>query len=286
MAPRAYWKGFLKLSLVSCPVKLFSATSSSDKISFNMIHKDTHNRVQMKPHDPELGEVSRTDLVKGYEIDKDQYIIVEADELKELQIESNKTIDIETFVEASEIDPVYYDAPYFLAPDGAVAEEAYTVILEAMAEADKVAIARVVLSGRERVIALCPKDYGFMVQTLRIGNELRKPQAYFDEMNGVSIDKDMRDLAKHIIDQKTTSYDPFAYEDRYQVAVKDLIQAKIKGQSPVISKAPERGNVVNLMDALKRSLEEEKRPAAASKAKTKKAASKKTTRKKAASKTK
>ena len=285
MAPRAYWKGFLKLSLVSCPVKLFSATSSSDKISFNMIHKDTHNRVQMKPHDPELGEVDRKDLVKGYQVEKDRYIIVGPDELKELQIESNKTIDIEAFIDAAEIDPVYYDSPYYLGPDGPVAEEAYTVILEAMQESDRVAIARVVLSGRERLIALRPKKYGFMIMTLRSSSDIRKPDAYFEDMKGVEIDDDMRDLAKHIIEQKTTTFAKYKFEDRYQLALQDLIQAKIKGEAPIISKAPERGKVINLMDALKRSLEEEKRPAAKSKAK-KSAAKKKTARKKAAGKSK
>src|SRR3569832_2430409 len=155
MAGRAYWNGYLKLSLVSCPVKLYSATSSTaGKISFNMLHKDTLNRVQQRYHDPELGEIDRADLVKGYQFEKDRYVVVTAEELDEISIESSKTIDIEGFVDAADVDPIYLDSPYYIAPDGPIAEETYAVILEAMKRAKKVAIARIVLSGRERLVAL------------------------------------------------------------------------------------------------------------------------------------
>src|SRR5215467_3542898 len=154
MAGRAYWKGYLKLSLVSCPVKLFSATSASAaKISFNLLHKDTLNRVQQRYHDPELGEVDRTDLVKGYQFEKDKYVVVTAEELDEISVESSKTIDIEGFVDAGSIDPMYLDSPYYLLPDGPIADETYAVILEAMKRANKVAIAKIVLNGRERQVA-------------------------------------------------------------------------------------------------------------------------------------
>src|SRR5262249_19983819 len=153
----AYWKGYLKLSLVACPVKLYSATNAGGgRISFNMLHKDTKNRVNMRYHDPELGEVDRTDLVKGYQFEKDKYVVVTQEEMDEIQVESSKTIDIEGFVDEADIDPIYLDSPYFLAPDGPIAEETYAVILEAMRRAKKVAVARLVLNGRERRVAIHP----------------------------------------------------------------------------------------------------------------------------------
>ena len=152
MAPRATWKGHLRLSLVSCPVRLYNATSSKDRITFNQLHKDTHNRINMKPVDPELGLVERSDLVKGYEYEDKKYIIIDSDDLDNVKIESNHTISIEAFVDEGEIDPLYLDAPYYLAPDGAMAEETFVVLREALKKAGKVAIARLVLSSRERVI--------------------------------------------------------------------------------------------------------------------------------------
>lgn len=264
MAGRAYWKGFLRLSLVSAPVKLYSATSSgASKVSFNMIHKDTHNRVMQRYHDPELGEIERSDLVKGYQFEKDKYVIVTPEELDEIEIESSKTIAIDGFVKAIDIDPMYLDSPYFLAPDGPVAEETYAVILEAMKEAKKVAIARIVLSGRERLVAIQPKEDGFLLTTLRSAKEIRSAKDAFEPLN-VKIDQDMLGMAKQIIEQKTVPFAPEKFTDHYEEALLTLIKSKINGGTPVITKAPERGNVVNLMDALKRSIEEERRPPAPS----------------------
>jgi len=299
MAGRAYWKGYLKLSLVSCPVKLYSATASSaSRVSFNMIHKDTRNRVSQKYHDPELGEVERSDLVKGYQFEKDKYVIVTAEELDEIEIESSKTITIDGFVASAEIDPIYLDSPYFLAPDGPVAEETYAVILEAMRETGKVAIARIVLSGRERQVAIQPKEQGFTLTTLRAAKEVRDGSDAFEKLN-VKISDDMLAMARQIIEQKTMRFDPTAFEDHYEQALLTLVRSKIAGGEPVITKAPERGNVINLMDALKRSIEAERRPpapslgkaerseaepAAAGKASPKKAAAKAAAPKKAAAK--
>ncbi len=273
MAPRAYWKGYLKLALVSCPVKLYSATSSADRISFNQLHKDTHNRVQMKYHDPELGEVDRKDLVKGYQFEKDRYVIVEKDELDAIQIESNKTINIEGFVDADEIDDIYLDNPYFLGPDGPVSEEAYAVIREALRQSNKVAIARIVLAGRERIIAIAPRGEGFLMTTLRTKKEVRNEDQYFEPLD-VTINEDMTSMAEMLIEQKSMSFDPEMFEDRYEAALLELVKAKIAGKEPIISKAPEQGKVINLMDALKASIEDERRPAAASKAKARKPAAK------------
>ena len=264
MAGRASWKGYLKLSLVSCPVKLYPATSSTaGKISFNMLHKDTLNRVQQKYHDPELGEIDRADLVKGYQFEKDRYVVVTAEELDEIEIESSKTIDIDGFVEATTIDPIYIDSTYYLAPDGPIAEETFSVILEAMKRAGKVAVARIVLSGRERLVTIQPIDDGFRLMTLRSAKEIREASGALDKLNA-KISDDMLQMAQMIISQKETTFAPEAFEDRYEEALLALVKSKISGGEPVIAKAPERGNVVNLMDALRRSIQEERRPPAPS----------------------
>jgi DNA end-binding protein Ku len=264
MAGRAYWKGYLKLSLVSCPVKLYSATSASaGKISFNLLHKDTLNRVQQKYHDPELGEIDRADLVKGYQFEKDRYVTVSNEELEGVEIASSKTIDIDGFVDAAQIDPIYFDSTYYLAPDGPIAEETFAVILEAMKKAGKVAIARIVLSGRERLVAISPIEDGFRLTTLRSAKEIREPASALDKLN-VKLSDDMLGMAAMIIAQKQASFEPEKFEDRYEEALMALVKSKIAGGQPIITKAPERGNVVNLMDALRRSIEEERRPPAPS----------------------
>lgn len=274
MAGRAYWKGFLKLSLVACPVKLYSATASTaSRVSFNMIHKDTKNRVQMRYHDPEVGEVDRADLVKGYQFEKDKYVIVEPDELDAIEIESSKTIDIDGFVDAADIDPLFLDAPYFVAPDGPVAEETYAVILEAMKQAKKAALARIVLNGRERLVTIQARDKGFVMTTLRAGKEVRDGEDVFEDLNAKVTD-DMLNMAKQIISQKSAKFAPKEFEDRYEQALLTLVRSKVAGGDPIITKAPERGNVINLMDALRRSIEEERRPPAPSLAKPERAAAK------------
>ena len=264
MAGRASWKGYLKLSLVSCPVKLFPATSAgASKISFNLLHKDTLNRVQQRYHDPELGEIDRADLVKGYQFEKDRYVVVTNEELDEIEIESSKTIDIDGFVTQSEIDPIYFDSTYFLAPDGPIAEETFAVILEAMKHEKKIALAKIVLAGRERQVAVEPIEDGFRMVTLRSAKEIREASSALDKLN-VKFSDDMLKMAEQIIEQKKTSFQPELFEDRYEVALLALVKSKINGGEPVIAKAPERGNVVNLMDALRRSVEQERRPPAPS----------------------
>jgi DNA end-binding protein Ku len=264
MAPRASWKGYLKLSLVSCPVRLYNASSSSERVSFNLLHKDTHNRVQMKPVDPELGQVERGDLVKGYQYEKGQYVILEEEDFEKVRIESTETISIEAFVDRDAVDVTYYDAPYYLAPDGAMAEETFVVIREAMKKTGKAAIARLVLSSRERIVSIDVRDRGMLVMTLRNPKEVRGHSAYFESIPADGVDKDMLKMAEQLIKQKTAEFDPEQYTDRYEDALMELIKAKIGGQEPVIAAAPERGKVINLMDALKKSLEDAK-PAAPSK---------------------
>jgi DNA end-binding protein Ku len=259
---------------VSCPVRLYPAVSAGERISFNQLHKDTHNRINMKPVDPELGLVERSDLVRGYEYEDKQYIIIEDSDLDAVRIESNHTLNIEAFVDESEVDVIYQDSPYYLAPDGAMAEETFAVLRDAMRAAGKVAIARLVMSSRERVVTIGARDKGMFVTTLRDPREVRSTAAYFDEIPDVKTDPEMLELAEKLIEQKVTHFDPKAYEDRYETALMAMIKEKLKGHKPIIAAAPERGNVINLMDALKASLGQSK-PAAPSKSKSEPAAEKK-----------
>jgi DNA end-binding protein Ku len=264
MPPRSTWKGHLKLSLVSCPVRLYNAVSRTERVAFHLLHKDTHNRIQMKPHDPELGAVERSDLVKGYEYEKDQYVIFTDEDFEKVQIDSSKAIVIEKFVDAADVDEIYYDSPYYLAPDGAVAEETFRVVQWAMREKNKVALSRVVLSSRERLIALAVRDKGLLVMTLRNADEVRAADEFFTDIQHEEPDKEMLDLASALIEQKSGAFDPSEFKDRYHDAVVEMVKAKVKGQEPVLAKAPERGKVINLMDALRQSLDADKKPPAKS----------------------
>jgi DNA end-binding protein Ku len=272
MAPRASWKGYIKLSLVSCPVRLYNATSASERVAFNLLHKDTHNRIAMKPVDPELGQVERSDLVKGYQYEKNQYVIIDEEDFEKVRVETTETINIETFVDSDELDPIYYDSPYYLAPDGAMAEETFAVLRAAMEQMKKTAIAKVVMTNRERLVAVAPYDKGMLLQTLRTGQEVRNAAAYFEDIKPNGVDKEMLQLAEKLIEQKAGHFTPTEFVDRYEEGLMALIKAKVKGETPVVAAAPERGKVINLMDALKKSLADEKPPA---KSKTQKAGSEK-----------
>lgn len=261
MAPRASWKGYLKLSLVSCPVRLYPATSASERISFNQLHKKTHNRINMKPVDPELGLVERSDLVKGYEYEPKQYVIIDDTDLEAVKIESNHTLNIEAFVDEGSVDVIYQDSPYYLAPDGAMAEETFIVLREALRRTGKLAIARLVLSSRERVVTIGARETGMFVSTLRNPNEVRGTAEYFGNIPVGNPDPEMLQLAEALIEQKATTFDPRNYEDRYEIALMAMIKEKLKGHKPIVAAAPERGNVINLMDALKASLSQTKPPA-------------------------
>jgi DNA end-binding protein Ku len=259
MAPRPNWKGYLKLALVSCPVALYTAQSASERISFHMMNRNTGHRLKQQYIDAETGElVESADRVKGYEVARNDYVLIEPEELKDVQIESTHTIDIEHFVPRSEIDPVYYDSTYYIVPDDEVGAEAFAVIREAMRKRDMVGLARVVLYGRERIIMLEPRGKGMAGTTLHYNYEVRDDKAYFEDITNKHVGKDMLDLASHIIDTKVGHFDPSEFKDRYQDAVVDLIRAKRAGKPLPTPAAPKPSNVVNLMDALKRSLEAEK----------------------------
>ena len=259
MAPRANWKGFLRLSLVTCPVALYPATSDTEKVSFNQINRKTGHRIKYAKVDADTGEeVASEDIMKGYKIDTDTYIEVSKDELEDIALESTRTIEIDEFVPKSDIDNRYLIRPYYLVPDGKVGHDAFAVIRETIRSLNKVAIGRVVLTNREHIIALEPLDNGLMGTLLRYPYEVRSEKEYFDDIQDVKITKDMLDLAKHIVEQKSGSFEPEAFEDRYEQALVDLINNKRNGL-PAAKAAPKTGgNVINLMDALKRSLTGEK----------------------------
>jgi DNA end-binding protein Ku len=255
MAPRANWKGFLRLSLVTCPVALYPATSDSEKISFNQLNRQTGHRIKYSKVDADTGEeVANEDIVKGYKVDTDTFIEVTKDELENVALESTRTIEIDEFVDRSEIDPRYLIRPYYLRPDGKVGHDAFAVIRETIREMNKVAIGRVVLTSREHIIALEPLDKGLMGTLLRYPYEVRSEDEYFDEIQDVKVTKDMLDLAKHIVNQKTGRFEPDKFEDQYETALVDLINQKRAGK-PITPKERPRGeNVVDLMDALRKSV--------------------------------
>ncbi len=254
-APRANWKGFLRLSLVTCPVALFPATSEAEKVSFNQINRKTGNRIKYMKVDAETGEeVDADDIVKGYKIDKSTYIEVTGEEIEAIAPDSSRTIEIDRFVPKSEIDDLYHVRPYFLVPDGRVGHDAYAVIRETIRAEGKVALARVVLTSREHIIALQPRGKGLMGMLLRYPYEVRNETEYFDDIDDARVTKDMLDLAKHIVAGKSGHFEPAAFEDAYEAALIDLINKKQLGRPIARTRAAETSNVVDLMDALRRSL--------------------------------
>src|SRR5271156_5613347 len=270
MAPRANWKGFLRLSLVTCPVALYPATSDTEKVSFNQINRKTGHRIKYAKVDADTGEeVAAEDIMKRYKVDTDTYIEVSKDELEDIALESTRTIEIDEFVPKSDIDNRYLIRPYYLVPDGKVGHDAFAVIRETIRGMNKVAIGRVVLTNREHIIALEPLDKGLMGTLLRYPYEVRSEKDYFDDIQNVKVTKDMLDLAKHIVEKKSASFEPGKFEDHYESALIDLIDKKRAGIRPTAKAAPKTGgNVINLMDALKRSLVNERQaPPPASKGK-------------------
>jgi DNA end-binding protein Ku len=255
MAPRANWKGFLRLSLVTCPVALYPATSESEKVSFNQLNRKTGHRIKYAKVDADTGEeVDNDDIVKGYKVDTDTFIEVTKEELENVALESTRTIEIDEFVDRSEIDPRYLIRPYYLVPDGKVGHDAFAVIRETIRDLNKVAIGRVVLTNREHIIALDPLDKGLMGTLLRYPYEVRSEKDYFDEIQDVKVTKDMLDLARHIVEQKSGSFEPEKFEDQYETALVDLINQKRAGK-PITAKArPSGENVVDLMEALRKSV--------------------------------
>lgn len=258
MAPRANWKGFLKLSLVSCSVGLVQATSSRERVRFNIINRETGNRVRFRQIDAETGEdVPEEDRIKGFKAADGSYVLLEPEELDEVALESTHTIDIESFVPRKDIDEIYLDTPYYLFPDDKVGVEAFAVIRDAMRATGLVGLARVVLHNHEFVLMLEPLDKGIKATALRYQDEIRDGKEYFSDVETVKVPKDMLELAEHILKTKRGHFDPSKFSDRYEDALKALIKAKQAGKpAPAVPERP--SNVINLMDALRRSVRSER----------------------------
>jgi len=260
MAARASWSGYLKLSLVSCSVGLFPATTQAERTRFNIINRKTGNRVKRVFIDAETEKVvDNGDQVKGFEVGKGDYLLVEDDEIDDIRIESTHTIDIERFVPREEVNSRFLDRPYYVAPDDKVAQEAFAVIREAMEKEKKAGIGRIVMARREYMVLLEPLERGILATTLRYPYEMRSEEPYFDDIPKTKISEEMLDLAAHIIDKKSGKFEPEAFEDRYEKALVALVKSKQAGKPPPTQKdAPKPSNVINLMDALKRSISAEK----------------------------
>ncbi|MBV9533704.1 MAG: Ku protein [Bradyrhizobium sp.] len=280
MAPRANWKGYLRLSLVSCPIALYPASSLREKVGFNRINRKTGNRLKQQNVDSETGQVvSREDTARGYEIGKGQYLLVEDEEFEAVQLESTRTIDIDQFVPKSEIDERYIDSPYYIAPDGQVGQDAFAVIRDTIGTMNMVALGRIVLTRREHVIALEPKDRGLLGLTLRYPYEVRDQAQYFEDIPELKLPKEMLDLATHIVNTKSGHFDPSQFEDRYENALVELLKKKEAGEKVVPAKAGPAPRVVNLMDALRASVDAAKKKAPAPSVQARRPAKKKASQK-------
>jgi len=264
MAPRPNWKGFLKLSLVSCAVALYPATTTNQRIRFNIINKNTGNRIRNEVVDTETGEpVEPEDRVKGYQFEKGQYVLVEEDELDNVALESTHTIEIEEFVPMTDVDRIYLDESFFLVPQDEVAQEAFAVIREAMRKEELAGLARVVIYRREHLLLLQPRGKGLLATALRYKNEVRDEKDYFDDIENIKVPADMLKLAVHILETKKGHFNPGKFEDRYETALQELVKAKRAGKAPPVVSEPRPSNVINLMDALRRSAQGERRQPAA-----------------------
>lgn len=260
MAPRPYWKGFLRLSLVTCPIGLYSASSQSERTHFHMINKKTGNRLQQQMVDEETGDVvEKEDKGRGYELTKGKYVEIEPEELEAVQIESTHTIDIDAFVPTEEIDKRYYDKPYYIVPDGKTGEEAFAVIRDAMKDKERAALARIVMANREHIMAIEPLGKGMLGTTLRYDYEVRDEKDYFKEVRSPKVPKEMVELAAHILDTKAGHFDTRKFKDQYETALKALVRRKAKGHTIEAPPPPEPSNVINLMDALRQSVQGDKK---------------------------
>jgi DNA end-binding protein Ku len=268
MAPRPAWKGYLKLSLVSCSVAMYTATSTSSRIRLNIINRETGNRIRNQAIDSETGDVVENDAkVKGYAVDDGDYVLLEEDELDEVALESTHTLEVEQFVPREEVDQIYLDESFYITPNDEAAYEAFAVIREAMKKKGMVGLGRVVTHRRERLVMLEARGKGIVATALRYKNEVRDEAEYFDEIPAVKTPADMVQLAEHILESKRGHFDAEEFEDRYEDALRDLINAKKAGKAPPSTPSPRPSNVINLMDALRRSVKGGDKGGAAARAK-------------------
>jgi len=261
LSRRPAWQGQLRLSLVSCPVALYGATGRTADISFHLLNPETNNRIRMIPTDPDTGPVERADLVKGYEISKNHYVVLSNDELQAVKLESTRTIEIERFVDEKDIDRLYWNDPYYLLPDEKTGAEAYGVIREALRAAGRIALGRVVMHTRERLVALEPRGKGILLYTLRMADEVIPAKDAFADISSARPDPKMVEIARKIIDQQEGEFEPGKFHDRYESALRDLIRRKQKGEKLITAEPVADDNVIDLMAALKKSLKQKGRKA-------------------------
>ena len=254
MKPRSIWTGHLKISLVTVPVRLFCALNEADKISFNQLHKGCHQRLKQQLICPVHGKVEREAVVKGYELEKDRFVVLDPSEIENLKLETTHAIELLQFVEPACLDRLMFDTPYFLGPDGPVSEEAFSVFREALKRSRRVGIGQFVLAGRERLIALSPLGKGFLLVTLRYPAEIRQAAAYFDSIAEKLVDPAQITLALQLIENKTAAFESGVFQDRYQAALLDVIKAKLNGSQPVLAPKTQVANVVSLVEALQQSV--------------------------------
>ena len=265
MAARAYWQGQIRLALVSIPVEIYSATRAGSKISFNQIHEPSGKRISYEKVVPGIGPIDRDEIVRGYELSKGSYVLLEDEEIEAVKIESKRTLELVQFVDACEIDPLYFEKPYYVAPQDELAEEAFIVLREALRKAKKVALGQLSVRGREKLVAIKPCGKGLLLETLRYADEVRAGQSFFDDIDEAKPKKELLDLANTLIEQKSAPFDAGEFEDRYAEALKKLIDKKAKSKSkkvvledvddPDVSSG---SNVIDLMAALKKSVEGDK----------------------------
>ena len=264
MAQRPVWRGYLQLSLVTCPVAMYAANHDRGSLHFNLINPKTGNRIRMITQDSETEEeLSRKDLVKGYEFKKDTYIILTDEDFESARVESSGTLKVDKFVDIASIDPIYYDASYYLAPDGKAGKDVYAVLRDAVANTGKMALARVVIARRERAVGIVPMGHGLVAHTLHEERDLNKAADVFDDIPSGKSNPEMVKLATQLIERQAGEYDPADVEDRYEARLRVVIDAKLKGEGikPLDEEEPDRGNVIDLMAALRQSLGQDKEPA-------------------------
>lgn len=285
MAARAYWKGYLRLSLVSIAVEIYNAVDTKSEISFRQIHKPSGKRINYTKTVQGIGEIDTADIVKGYEVDPDTYVTLDPDEIDAVKLESKKTIDLVKFVDVSEIDPRYFERPYFVAPTDEHAGEGYVVICEALKKTGKAGLAQLTIAGREWLVAIAPFEDGLLMEMLRYANELRDPADYFEDVPSIKPDKEMVDLAVELIERKSGKFTPEQFKNHYAQALRALIDKKMKGKkivAPHDEAEPGGAKVIDLMAALRKSIGEGGKAKSAPKAKGKRSSGGSRTKTKAA----
>ncbi len=259
MAPRAFWTGHLRLSLVNIPVKLYPATTSERRLEFHQIHQPTGKRIRYQKVVPGIGPVENEEITKGYEYEKGKYVLIDPKEIDELKLEAKQTIELVRFVDDEAIDARYYETPYYLMPDGDMADEGYSIVQKALKDTGKIGVGQFILRGRGNIVAIKPFGKGLMLEVLRHANEIRAAEPLFKELNEVKADKEALDLAKELIKRKTGKFEPEQLKDKYNEAVWELIQAKLEDRAPeIVTEMPGSAKVINIMDALKKSVQQGK----------------------------